>query len=100
MRRPERAWESGGVDVGVDSFAAVVTDPDTGAVVESAERMAHLLEEIELADIGEHHRVEYYDAAPAVILTAAAARTSQIRLRSAVTVLSAADPVRVSRPST
>jgi alkanesulfonate monooxygenase SsuD/methylene tetrahydromethanopterin reductase-like flavin-dependent oxidoreductase (luciferase family) len=99
----DRAWESGDVDVGVDSFAAVVTDPDTGAVVESAERMAHLLEEIELADrvglasygIGEHHRVEYYDAAPAVILAAAAARTSQIRLRSAVTVLSAADPVRV-----
>src|SRR4029079_10440011 len=97
------AWESGDVDVGVDSFAAVVTDPDTGAVIESAERMAHLLEEIELADrvglasygIGEHHRVEYYDAAPAVILAAAAARTSQIRLRSAVTVLSAADPVRV-----
>jgi hypothetical protein len=91
------------VDVGVDSFVAVVTDPDTGAVVESAERMAHLLEEIELADrvglasygIGEHHRVEYYDAAPAVILAAAAARTSQIRLRSAVTVLSAADPLRV-----
>src|SRR6478609_9526320 len=103
MRRPDRAWESGDVDVGVDSFAAVVTDPDTGAVIESAERMAHLLEEIELADrvglasygIGEHHRVEYYDAAPAVILAAAAARTSQIRLRSAVTVLSAADPVRV-----
>ena len=43
MRRRERAWESGGVDVGVDSFVAVVTDPDTGAVVESAERMAHLL---------------------------------------------------------
>ena len=87
MRRHDRAWESGDVDVGVDSFAAVVTDPDTGAVVESAERMAHLLEEIELADrvglasygIGEHHRVEYYDAAPAVILAAAAARTSQIR---------------------
>src|SRR3954452_2588915 len=95
--------ESGGVDVGVDSFAAVVTDPDTGAVVESEQRMAHLLEEIETADraglysygIGEHHRAEYYDAAPAVILAAAAARTSQIRLRSAVTVLSAADPVRV-----
>src|SRR3954449_9680558 len=103
MRRRERAWESGGVDVGVDSSAAVVTDPDTGAVMESAERMAHLLEEIELADrvglasygIGEHHRVEYYDAAPPVILAAAAARTERIRLRSAVTVLSAADPVRV-----
>ena len=65
--------------------------------------MAHLLEEIALADrvglssfgIGEHHRVEYYDSAPAVILAAAAARTSQIRLGSAVTVLWAADPVRV-----
>ena len=103
MRRRDRAWKSGDVDVGVDSFAAVVTDPDTGAVVESAERMAHLLEEIELADrvgldsfgIGEHHRVEYYDSAPAVILAAAAARTSRIRLGSAVTVLCAADPVRV-----
>ena len=65
--------------------------------------MAHLLEEIELADrvgldsfgIGEHHRSEYYDSAPPVILAAAAARTSRIRLGSAVTVLSAADPVRV-----
>src|SRR3954470_20116129 len=82
---------------------AVVTDPDTGAVIESAERMAHLLEEIDLADrvglasygIGEHHRVEYYDAAPAVILAAAAARTSQIRLRRAGTAPSAADPVGV-----
>ena len=83
------------MDVGVDSFVSVVTDPDTGAVVESAERMEHLLEEIELADrvglysfgIGEHHRVEYYDSAPPVILAAAAARTSRIRLGSAVTVL-------------
>src|SRR4051794_13780598 len=65
--------------------------------------MAHLLEEIELADrvglysfgIGEHHREEYYDSAPPVILAAAAARTSRIRLGSAVAVLSAADPVRV-----
>ncbi|GEP32581.1 luciferase [Nocardioides szechwanensis] len=65
--------------------------------------MAHLLEEIELADrsglysfgIGEHHRSEYYDSAPPVILAAAAARTERIRLGSAVTVLSAADPVRV-----
>src|SRR4051794_12155938 len=65
--------------------------------------MAHLLEEIELADrvglhsfgIGEHHRPEYYDSAPPIILAAAAARTSRIRLGSAVAVLSAADPVRV-----
>lgn len=89
--------------LGVDSFVAAVTDPATGRVVGAEERMQHLLEEIALADeaglhsfgIGEHHRSEYYDSAPAVILAAAAARTSRIRLGSAVTVLSAADPVRV-----
>src|SRR5436305_7530896 len=65
--------------------------------------MHNLLEEIELADqvgldvfgIGEHHRQEFLDSAPVVILAAAAARTKNIRLTSAVTVLSAADPVRV-----
>src|SRR5919107_2110541 len=89
--------------LGVDSFVAAVTDPSTGRVVGPEERMAHLLEEITLADqvglysfgIGEHHREEYYDSAPPVILGAAAARTSRIRLGSAVAVLSAADPVRV-----
>jgi probable LLM family oxidoreductase len=91
------------VHLGIDSFVAAVTDPATGRVVGPEERMQHLLEEIALADevglhsfgIGEHHRSEYYDSAPAVILAAAAARTSRIRLGSAVTVLSAADPVRV-----
>jgi alkanesulfonate monooxygenase SsuD/methylene tetrahydromethanopterin reductase-like flavin-dependent oxidoreductase (luciferase family) len=91
------------VHVGVDSFVAAVTDPSTERLVGPEERMAHLLEEIALADevglysfgIGEHHRPEYYDSAPPVILGAAAARTSRIRLGSAVTVLSAADPVRV-----
>ena len=89
--------------LGVDSFVSAVTDPSTGHVVGPQERLAHLLEEIALADqvglhsfgIGEHHRSEYYDSAPPVILGAAAARTSRIRLGSAVTVLSAADPVRV-----
>src|SRR5215212_2211976 len=89
--------------LGVDSFVSRVTDPGTGQVIGPEERMAHLLEEIALADevglysfgIGEHHRPEYYDSAPPVILGAAAARTSRIRLGSAVTVLSAADPVRV-----
>jgi probable LLM family oxidoreductase len=89
--------------VGVDSFVAAVTDPVSGRAVGPEERMADLLEEIETADrvglhsfgIGEHHRPEYYDSAPPVILAAAAARTSRIRLGSAVTVLSAADPVRV-----
>lgn len=89
--------------VGIDSFVSRVTDPSTGHVIGPAERMAHLLEEIELADrsglysfgIGEHHREEYYDSAPPVILAAAAARTSRIRLGSAVAVLSANDPVRL-----
>src|ERR687889_533235 len=89
--------------LGVDSFVSTVTDPTTGRVVGPAERMEHLLEEIALADqvglysfgIGEHHRSEYYDSAPAGILAAAPARTSRIRLGSAVNVLSAADPVRV-----
>jgi probable LLM family oxidoreductase len=89
--------------VGVDSFVSAVTDPGTEHLVGPEERIEHLLEEIALADasglysfgIGEHHREEYYDSAPAVLLAAAAARTSRIRLGSAVTVLSAADPVRV-----
>ena len=89
--------------IGIDSFAALVADPITGALPTAAQRMHDLLEEIETADrvgldtfgLGEHHRAEYLDAAPAVILAAAAARTKTIRLSSAVTVLSAADPVRV-----
>src|SRR6478672_4688690 len=89
--------------IGVDSFVAAVTDPTTGEAIGPQQRMAHLLEEIALADqvglysfgIGEHHRPEYYDSAPAIILAAAAARTERIRLGSAVKVLSADDPVRV-----
>ena len=89
--------------LGIDSFVSEVVEPATGRRVGPAERIEHLLEEIEVAErsglhsfgIGEHHRSEYYDSAPAVILAAAAARTQRIRLGSAVTVLSAADPVRV-----
>ena len=89
--------------LGIDSFAAAISDPLTGATVSPSQRLRHLVEEIELADqvgldafgIGEHHRSEYLDSAPAVILSAAASRTKRIRLTSAVTVLSAADPVRV-----
>jgi probable LLM family oxidoreductase len=91
------------MQIGIDSFAASITDPVTGTTLSHAERMKNLLAEIELADqvgldvfgIGEHHRPEFLDAAPAVILSAAAARTSRIRLTSAVKVLSADDPVRV-----
>src|SRR5580693_4385234 len=91
------------MQIGIDSFAAAISDPATGLTLTPVERMHHLLEEIELADrvgldvfgIGEHHRAEFLDSAPVVILSAAAARTQKIRLTSAVTVLSAADPVRV-----
>jgi len=91
------------MEFGVDSFAAAITDPVTGVHLAPVDRMRDYLEQIERADqvgldvfgIGEHHRAEFLDSAPAVILAAAAARTERIRLTSAVTVLSASDPVRV-----
>ena len=91
------------MQIGIDSFAAAISDPATGLTLSPVERMHHLLEEIELADkvgldvfgIGEHHRAEFLDSAPVVILSAAATRTENIRLTSAVTVLSASDPVRI-----
>jgi len=89
------------MEIGVDSFAAAIGE--TKSAVSPADRLRDLLDEIEHADevgldvfgIGEHHRKEFLDSAPAVILAAAAARTKRIRLTSAVAVLSAADPVRV-----
>jgi probable LLM family oxidoreductase len=91
------------MQIGIDSFVATAPDPVTGVAIGAEQRLANLLEEIERADqvgidvfgIGEHHRQDFADSAPAVILAAAAARTRRIRLTSAVTVLSAADPVRV-----
>jgi len=91
------------MQIGIDSFGAVISDPATGRTLSPVQRMQNLLEEIVLADqvgldvfgIGEHHRSEFVDSAPVVILGAAATRTRNIRLTSAVTVLSAADPVRV-----
>lgn len=91
------------MEIGIDSFAAILPDPITGHIISATERIANLLEEVELADqvgldvfgIGEHHRAEFLDSAPAILLAAAASRTSNIRLTSAVSVLSAADPVRV-----
>ena len=90
------------MEVGIDSFAAI-TASDNSERLSSTQVITELLERIEQADsygldvfgIGEHHRKEFLDSAPAVILAAAAARTKRIRLTSAVTVLSAADPVRV-----
>src|SRR5436305_1982365 len=90
------------MQIGVDSFVAATVDV-AGRAVDPARHLSELLEAITLADqvgldvfgIGEHHRREFLDSAPTVILAAAAARTRRIRLSSAVTVLSAADPVRV-----
>ena len=89
------------MQVGIDSFAAA--HDDSSLAVDPSVRLRNLVEQIEHADqvgldafgIGEHHRREFLDSAPPVILGAAAARTQRIRLTSAVTVLSAADPVRV-----
>jgi probable LLM family oxidoreductase len=90
-------------ELGLYSFVENTPDPSTGERLSPARRLANLLEEIELADqvgldvygIGEHHRQEYLASAPAIILAAAASRTRNIRLASAVTVLSSDDPVRV-----
>src|ERR1700730_3464553 len=91
------------MEIGVDSFAIAISDPVTGKTTKPVDRLHQLLDEIELADkvgldvfgVGEHHRAEFLDSAPAIILAAAASRTKNVRLTSAVTVLSAADPVRV-----
>ena len=91
------------MEIGIDSFAMLATDPKTGQLQSAADRMERVLAEVELADavgldvfgMGEHHRENALDSAPAVILAAAAARTRRIRLTSAVAVISAADPVRV-----
>jgi len=91
------------MQIGVDSFGAVISDPATGLTISPVQRMDNLLDEITLAEqagldvfgIGEHHRSEFVDSAPVVILGAAATRTKNILLTSAVTVLSAADPIRI-----
>ena len=79
------------------------TFADMGPAISAGQRLNNLIEEIELADqvgldvygVGEHHRPDYAASAPVIVLAAAAARTKNIRLTSAVTVLSSDDPVRV-----
>jgi probable LLM family oxidoreductase len=91
------------MELGIYSFAEVNPDPVTGGAGSAGERLRDLVEEIELADqvgldvfgVGEHHRPDYAVSSPAVVLGAAAARTRNIRLSSAVSVLSSDDPVRV-----
>jgi probable LLM family oxidoreductase len=91
------------VELGVYTFGDVLRDPRTGTTISPQQRLRNLLEEIELADqvgldvfgVGEHHRPDYAVSAPSTVLAAAAVRTTDIRLTSAVTVLSSEDPVRV-----
>ncbi|ULJ72653.1 LLM class flavin-dependent oxidoreductase [Rhizobium gallicum] len=91
------------MELGLYTFADVNPNPERSKGAEGADRLKHLIEEIELADqvgldvfgLGEHHRPDYAVSAPAVVLAAAAVKTKNIRLTSAVTVLSSDDPVRV-----
>ena len=90
------------MQIGIDSFAAVEIGDVESPPEKSTSSLKDLLTRIEYADkmgldvfgIGEHYRKEFLDSAPHMILSAAAARTKNIILTSAVTVLSAADPVR------
>ena len=91
------------MEIGIYTFAERTPDAQTGHLVSAQQRLADLLEEMELADqlgldvfgVGEHHRPDYVVSSPAVVLAAGAARTKRIRLTSAVSVLSSDDPVRV-----
>ncbi len=90
------------MEIGISSFAEITPDHTSGKAVNAHKRMQELLEEIKLADevgldvfaLGEHHRPDFLISAPEVIIAAAAAVTKNIKLSSAVTVLSSTDPVR------
>jgi probable LLM family oxidoreductase len=91
------------VEIGISTFVETTPDVKTGEVVSHAQRLREVVEEIVLADqvgldvfgVGEHHREDFAASSPALVLAAAASQTKRIRLTSAVTVLSSADPVRV-----
>ncbi|GED67439.1 luciferase [Brevibacillus reuszeri] len=91
------------MEIGLSTFVETTPDVQTGEVISHAQRLREVVEEIVLADqvgldvfgVGEHHRKDYAASSPAIVLAAAASQTKRIRLTSAVTVLSSADPVRV-----
>lgn len=91
------------MEIGISTFVETTPDVQTGEVISHVQRIREVVEEIVLADqvgldvfgVGEHHRKDYAASSPAVVLAAAASQTKRIRLTSAVTVLSSADPVRV-----
>ena len=91
------------LEFGLMTFADVAPETVSGKGINAHHRIQDLLEEIKLADqlgidvfgIGEHHRPDYAVSSPTTVLAAAAAVTQNIKLSSAVTVLSSEDPVRV-----
>lgn len=91
------------MEFGLSSFGDLNPVREDAPMIDPADRLRDLLEEITAADeagidifgLGEHHRPDYAVSAPEIVLAAAASRTSRIRLSSAVTVISSADPVRV-----
>jgi probable LLM family oxidoreductase len=91
------------MEIGVYTFVENTPDPATGKILDPAQRLRDLIEEVALADqvgldvfgIGEHHRPDFLASAPTIMLGAAAERTKRIKLSTAVTVLSSDDPVRV-----
>lgn len=91
------------MEIGISTFVETTPDVETGETISHAERIREVVEEIKLADqvgldvfgVGEHHREDFAASSPQMILAAAASQTERIRLTSAVTVLSSADPVRV-----
>src|SRR5919112_2538637 len=91
------------MELGISTFVELTPDPATGKTISPYQRFQNLMEEVELADqlgldifaIGEHHRPDYLVSSPATVLAAAAVKTKQIKLSSAVSVLSSDDPVRV-----
>ena len=91
------------MEIGICTFGDVDTHPVTKEKISTEQRIKNLVEEAELADqvgidvfaVGEHHRPDYSVSAPAIVLAAAAMKTKNIKLSSAVTVLSSDDPIRV-----
>jgi len=91
------------MELGITTFVETTPNVKTGETISHGERLRQVVEEIKLADavgidvfgVGEHHRSDYAASSPEVILAAAATQTKHIKLTSAVTVLSSADPVRV-----
>lgn len=91
------------IELGITTFGETTPLQATGKPISHAERIQNLVEEMELADkvgldiyaIGEHHRADFAVSSPEIILAAGAVKTKNIRLSSAVSVLSSADPIRL-----